>query len=304
MKRIVSLLPSATELCCSLGLRDQLVAISHECDFPADLKGLPAITSSIIPHGLEQREIDVFVRDALAKGKSLYAVDQQLLRELRPDLILTQGLCSVCAVSEETIQATLRGTECMLPATTTVLSFSGGSFEGICTDLRTLSVHTETQERAEQIIDAEKKQWDSIVKSTAQSVLLLEWIDPFFSAGHWVPEQIAASGFVSAIGRSGERSRTLSVEEVGNSGAEVIGVICCGFSLSKNIDFAERLYQNPQLATLPAIKNQQVWAFDANSYFSRPTLRIRRGAQLLQAAFMSGVESENESKSELKCESE
>lgn len=290
MYKIASLLPSATEICCALGLKDNLVAVSHECDFPEGLQQIPRITSSIIPPNLDQKEIDVFVKQAMKKGLSLYSVDEEKLNSLQPDIIVTQGLCSVCAVSETTIEAALRGNVCHLPIHTKVISFSGVSFDGICSDIRLLAKETNKETEAEVYISNEKQKWNSISKEGNESLLLLEWIDPYFSAGHWVPEQISKAGFQSSIGTSNEVSRGLSSEEIAQSQASGIGVICCGFNLEQNIQFAQKLYDDPALEHLEAIRTRNVWAFDANSYFSRPTLRIRKGAELLHLAFSEHTE--------------
>jgi len=300
MSKIASLLPSATELCAAIGLQDDLIAISHECDFPVDLDGLSRITSSIIPPNLSQLEIDQFVRSAVREGRSLYSVDERQLNELQPDLIVTQGLCSVCAVSEDTVSAVLRGNLCHLPNTTQVISLTGMSFDGICSDIRTLAKATNKEVLAEAHIAEAKRQWDSIAPQGNRSILLLEWIDPYFSAGHWVPEQIEAGGFRSAIGTSKENSRVLSALEIAECDVEGIGVVCCGFNLEQNVRFAQQLYDDPVLQGLSAIQNNNVWAFDANSYFSRPTLRICRGAELLNLAFDQAIGVEHQSQRVLK----
>ena len=284
--RIASLLPSATELCCSLGLRDQLVAISHECDYPSGLDDLPRITGSIIPHGLAQKEIDSIVRKAVLEGRSLYTIDDEMLNDLQPDLIVTQGLCSVCAVSESTIEASLRGNVCQLSAETQVLSLNGMSFSGICEDLLAIARATGQEDMAHKRIQEATSDWQQLHLGNGERVLLLEWVDPYFSAGHWVPEQIEAIGCTSAIGSPKDHSRTLSLEEIVQSNAEYIGIICCGFGLDKNIGFAQQLMRDERCQDIPAVQKKQVWAFDANSFFSRPTLRVVNGAVLLQEAFL------------------
>ena len=284
---IASLLPSTTEMACSLGLLDNLIAISHECDYPNAVRELESITSSIIPHGLSQQEIDDFVVKAMRAGKSLYGVDAERLSTLSPDLVLTQGLCDVCAVTPDVIQTSLRGVQCSLPSSCRIVSMNGTSFAEICQDLLDLGELTHTQATAKQQVEQAKTQWTTIEKPAGEqpNLLLLEWIEPFFSAGHWVPEQITAAGAISAIGTASDKSRKLTMEEVVASSPSHLGVVCCGFDLAKNVAFASQLYQMPELADVPAIRNKQVWAFDANSYFSRPTLRIARGAWLLGEMF-------------------
>ena len=277
--RIASLLPSTTELACALGLEDQLVGVSHECDFPSSVQTLPHLTSSIIPHGLSQREIDDFVRDAVRQGLSLYNVDIELLLSLKPDVILTQGLCDVCAVTPDTIETSLRGVQCTLPASCTVVTTTGTGIEGIFDDLRVIARATNCSDVADELINEAKTKLNRLNKlSTDTSILGLEWVDPFFSAGHWVPEQIEAIGATSAIGSPMDHSRTLSVEEILESDPDIIIVLCCGFGLEDNLKFAKQLYSMDAIQSLRAVQNEQVWAIDANSFCSRPTIRVADGS--------------------------
>lgn len=277
--RIASLLPSTTELACALGLEKQLVGVSHECDFPATVQNLPHLTSSIIPHGLSQREIDDFVRQAVQQGLSLYNVDIELLLSLKPDVILTQGLCDVCAVTPDTIETSLRGVQCSLPSSCTVVTTTGTGMEGIFDDLRVIARATDRIETAERLIDEAKEKLQLLNKlPSGTSILGLEWVDPFFSAGHWVPEQIEAIGATSAIGSPTEHSRTLSVKEIIESDPDVIIVLCCGFGLADNLEFAKKLYSMDSVHSLRAVQNNQVWAIDANSFCSRPTIRVVDGS--------------------------
>ena len=286
--RIASLLPSTTELACALGLEDLLVGVSHECDFPGSVRTLPHLTSSIIPHGLTQIEIDTFVRKAVQEGRSLYDVDIETLLSLEPDVILTQGLCDVCAVTPDTIETSLRGVQCTLPSTCTVIATTGTSTEGIFADLRAIAGATGRNEQAENLIFEAKQQLTKVIPSGKNvKVLGLEWVDPFFSAGHWVPEQIESTGAHSAIGSPSEHSRTLSIQEILKSEPDFIVVLCCGFGLEPNIEFAKKLYQIDELESLNAVKNQNIWAIDANSYCSRPTLRVVQGSSHLSQMLMN-----------------
>ena len=287
--RIASLLPSTTELACALGLEDQLVGVSHECDFPASVKTLPHLTSSIIPHGLSQREIDNFVREAVQQGRSLYNVDIELLLSLEPDVILTQGLCDVCAVTPTTIEASLRGVQCTLPASCTVVTTTGTGMEGIFDDLRVIAKATNRSDVAEQLIGDSKIKLQQLNKLPAgTSILGLEWVDPFFSAGHWVPEQIEAIGATSAIGSPMDHSRTLSVEEIVESDPDIIIVLCCGFGLTENLKFAKKLYSMDGIKSLRAVQNERVWAIDANSFCSRPTIRVADGSVHMSDGLQNG----------------
>lgn len=282
--KIVSLLPSTTELVCALGLEKNLVAISHECDFPPTIKGIPRITGSIIPPKLSQKEIDDFVSAAVANGQSLYTVDVAMLNKLSPDLILTQGLCDVCAVTSDTLEASLRGVDCQFPASCSLLSLEGMSFEGIYNDLIQIALQTGTVPKAHQLISEARNRLSSLkAKGPPPKLLALEWIEPFFSAGHWVPEQINIAGAISCLSSSGLPSKRLSLEDLVSSIPEVIIVLCCGYNLDENSGFAQTLYEIQSLNATPAIQNQQVWALDANALCSRQTLRVVDGAEVMHA---------------------
>ena len=288
--RIASVLPSATELIAELGFIESLVAVSHECDWPSGVAELPHVTSAAMPHGLSPAEIDRWITDRLAAGQSLYSVDAQQLTALQPDLIVTQGICDVCAVTPDHIEVSLRGQQCQLPSSTQILSLGGTSFAGVCEDVERLASALETS-AAELLSDA-RRRWASIAApSKRPRVLLLEWVEPAFSAGHWVPEQLHAAGCESAIGGPGEHSRRLSKAEILAADPDFIGVICCGFGLAENLSHASWLFEDAELSELSAVREGKVWCFDANSYFSRPTLRIVDGAHLLHQAFVQQAES-------------
>ena len=284
--KIVSLLPSATELAAELGLQEYLCAISHECDTPTSILHLPHATGSIIPHGLSQSEINRRVAEAVKAGESLYTVNGELIDELSPELILTQGLCDICAVTPEVIEASLRGVKCQLPVNTKVLSFTGESLSGIRDDFFKLATAVGRMDHAQSIWQAHKNRWDSITNNQkSMRVLLLEWVDPPYSPGHWVPEQIEAAGFTSALGRPGDHSRPLSTDDIVAAKADAIGVICCGYGLDDNIRFAREI-ANGVLHQIGF--TGQLAAFNANRCFSRPTFSVVDGAAALHETFGLG----------------
>lgn len=284
--KIVSLLPSATELLGVLGLEDSLVAISHECDTPRSVLHLPHATGSRIPAGLTQAEINAMVAESIANGEPLYTVNAALIRELEPDLVVTQGICDVCAVTPDTIETSLRGISCTLPASTRIISLGGMSIQGIFDDLKTLAEATDTQSRAASAIQSVQKDMASFpVQTSVKRVALLEWIDPAYSPGHWVPEQIEAAGFESVLGGPGDHSRAMHWSEVKDAAPDAIGVICCGFGLEENAGFAESaMLEENALGWFDG----PVVAFDANRFFSRPTLAVVEGAKRLRQAFGEG----------------
>jgi iron complex transport system substrate-binding protein len=284
--RIVSLLPSATEILCDLGLRESLVAISHECDYPSDVQTLPRITSSILPAGLDAASIDREVIKAVRENKPLYQINGDMLAELKPDLIVTQGVCDVCAVNTGTVEQTLK----LLPDVTGVptLVLSGKTFEGILRDMRLIAELTNTEEVANERIAFYRQEWRNLAVNKPKAsprVLMLEWSEPPFYGGHWVPEMVEAAGGINVLGAVGFDSKRTNWQDISLADPDIICVMCCGYGLEDNISFAENLYKLAEIKDLRAIRNNQVWAFDANSYFSRPTPRIVRGVELLRSVF-------------------
>ena len=283
--KIVSLLPAASEILVDLGLLDEIVAVSHECNYPKNLKTKFQITSSNIPDNLEQSAIDLIVTNAIKNHIPLYNINTDKIREINPDIIVTQGLCDVCSISENQIEATLKNKRCTLSSKTKVISLNGTSFNEICSDILKLGKLINKEEIAKDLVsNARKTKLQISTINTNKSILLLEWIHPYFSAGHWIPEQIEMAGFKSAIGKKGEKSKKITIEEIIKSDPDFIGLICCGYNLNENKSFANQVYNDKRINHLTAIKNQQIFAFDSDSYFSRPSLRILEGAMQLRNA--------------------
>ena len=287
--KIVSLVPSASEILCDLGLERYLVGISHECNFPSSLQNIQTVTSSNIDSSETQIEIDTEVRKKVNDNKPLYEINSEKLNELSPDVIITQGVCDVCAISNDQVEVLLKGQLCTLPSSTNVLSLNGRSLQGICDDIITLGDHFECLEISESIVkkamDEKNKMME--LKKHKTRLLCLEWIDPYFSAGHWVPEQIEMAGFVSAIGKPGDQSRVITTDEIIESKPDAIAVICCGYNEEKNKLFAEDILQDKRINHLLPFQNEKIYYFDSDSYFSRPTLRILEGAKQLRNSILN-----------------
>ena len=287
--KIVSLVPSASEILCDLGLKQYLVGVSHECNFPSSLQNIQTITSSNIDSSETQIEIDTQVRKKVNDNKPLYEINSEKLNELSPDVIITQGVCDVCAISNNQVEVLLKGQLCTLPSSTNVLSLNGRSLQGICDDIITLGDHFECLEISESIVKKamdEKNKMMELKKHNTR-LLCLEWIDPYFSAGHWVPEQIEMAGFVSAIGKPGDQSRVITTDEIIESKPDAIAVICCGYNEEKNKLFAEDILQDKRINHLLPFQNEKIYYFDSDSYFSRPTLRILEGAKQLRNSILN-----------------
>jgi iron complex transport system substrate-binding protein len=182
----------------------------------------------------------------------------------------------------------LKGQLCTIPSSTNVISLNGRSFDGICQDILMLGDHFNRKERSKEIVKNAiiKKENMYNMQKYEIRVLCLEWIDPFFSAGHWVPEQIEMAGFISAIGKPGDESRVITVDEIYESQPDVIAVICCGYNKDKNETFAQDLFKDHRINNLTPFKNNKVYAFDSDAFFSRPTLRILEGAQQLRQTIL------------------
>ena len=285
--RIISLLPAASEILCDLGVIDNINAVSHECNYPDLLKEKLQVTSSNIPNNIEQKLINDLVSEAIKNKLPLYNIDTEKINSISPDLIITQGLCDVCSISKNEIEATLKDKRCILPSKTKIISLNGTSFDQICSDVLTVGKIINKEEVANNIVNKAKETKKQMSKNDInKSILLLEWIDPYFSAGHWIPEQIEMAGFKSALGEKGEKSRKISTDEIIQSDPDFIGLICCGYNLNQNKLFAKQVYNDEKINNLTAIKEEKIYAFDSDSYFSRPSLRILEGAVQLRDAIL------------------
>jgi iron complex transport system substrate-binding protein len=281
--RIVSLLPSATEIICALGLEDALVGVTHECDYPPSVKGKPVLTASRISHErMTSAEVDHAVRSQLDGHGSIYDLDEELLRELKPDLIITQELCEVCAVSYKTVRQAAR----TLDAEVRVVSLEPLTIRDIFGNILTVGELTGRAAEAEAVVNELAVRLDALAVLLTEverrpRTLVLEWLEPPFAPGHWVPEQVALAGGDHAFGSAGEKSQTTTAEEILDYAPEVVVLAPCGYykeDILKALDGA-RLPRGWH--TLPAVRAGEVWAVDATSYFSRPGPRVVEGAEIL-----------------------
>jgi iron complex transport system substrate-binding protein len=280
--RIASLLPSATEIVCALGLADQLVGVSHECDYPPEVvSDLPRLTRSAIPPGLTSAAVDAAVSERLRRGESLYTVEEETLASLRPDLVITQALCDVCAVSfSEVKQQAAR-----LPGPPRVLSLTPPNLLGIFEDVQTVADAAGVPERGRRLVDRLRQRLDHVSESVRglprPRVFALEWLDPPFAAGHWVPEMIERAGGEAVVGRAGDKSFRVTWEKVSAARPDVILLIPCGYSAEAAQREWEALPKPAGWEKLPAAKAGRVYALDANSYCSRPAPRVVEGIERL-----------------------
>jgi iron complex transport system substrate-binding protein len=274
--RIASLVPSATEALFSLGLGDDVVAVTHECDWPPAALERPRLTRSEIPDGLAPREIDAAVRELTAKGEAIYGLDSAELERLEPDLIVTQALCAVCAVSYDDV-CSIAGT---LPGDPDVLSLDPETLDEVLADLVRLGAECGVPERGEHLRSELEMRVEAVRTAVEDAprprVVALEWLDPPFIGGHWVPEMIEAAGGTNAIGDAGVKSRTATWEELRRARADVVVVMPCGLYAD---EAAEQTADHSE--ELEAMGAEAIWAVDAASSFSRPGPRLVDGVELL-----------------------
>lgn len=279
--RIVSLLPSATEIVCALGLGDRLVGVTHECDHPPFVRGLPRVTKTLIPTDAASAAIDALVRDRLRTRRALYTLDLPVLESLRPDLIVTQALCDVCAVAEAEVQAAA----CALPGRPRVVNLEPTTLAEVLASLGTVADAAGVPERAEVVLAELQRRIDRVRGRVADRprprVVLLEWIDPPFSCGHWSPELVALAGGDEAIGRPGERSRTLAWDEVVAAQPDVLVIACCGYTADRTREDLPILERQPGWADLPCVRSGRVHVVDGSAYFSRPGPRLVDSLEIL-----------------------
>lgn len=283
--RIVSLLPSATEIICALGLEDHLVGVTHECDFPAFVRGLPKVTRTLIPTEASSAEIDRLVRERLRTDRALYTLDLPALEALLPDLIVTQALCDVCAVAEDEVRVAAG----MLPGGPQVVNLEPQTLAQVFDAIRHVAKATGADRVAEEVVGGLTACVDAVVSRTAAlqhrpRVALLEWLDPPFCCGHWSPELVRLAGGIEGLGREGRPSRTLGWEEVRTWQPEVVVIACCGFSLERSLPDLPLVQAVPTWQDLPAVRSGRVYVTDGSHYFSRPGPRLVDSLEILAHA--------------------
>ena len=285
MSRIVSFLPSATEMSCALGLADSLVGITHECDYPPEIKSKPVVVRNVLPiEKMTQGEIDRAVAARIRDGQSLYEIDEQLLRELAPDLILTQNLCQVCAPSGNEVSQVIKA----LPKTPEILWLTPQSLNEIFDNVRELGAATNRTPEAEALINDCHRRLDILRDRTSAvanrpRVFCMEWLDPVYASGHWVPELVKLAGGIDELGRERGESVRISWDEITAWAPEVLIIMPCGFNLEQTMKQVWSVlgYRTSPFFDLPAVRNNHVYAVDANSFFARPGPRVVEGAELL-----------------------
>jgi iron complex transport system substrate-binding protein len=289
--RIVSLLPSATEIVCALGLSRQLVGVTHECDYPAEAVGKTVMTRPVLKlSGVSNATIDRRVRAAVEAGTALYQVDEVALRGARPDLIITQALCAVCAPSQASVQEIARS----LGPDVTVISLEPTSLEGIFNTISTVGAMTETERRAIVLLGKLRARLGRIEKKVEKAraaghkplrVIGLEWLDPPMVVGHWTPEQIRRAGGWDLLGREGEESVRTTWATIRDMEPDMLLLMPCGYDLGATVREFARMRRPRFWDEILAVQRHNVIALDGSAYFNRPGPRVLDGISLLAEIF-------------------
>jgi iron complex transport system substrate-binding protein len=284
--KICSLLPGATEVVAALGLAEALVGISHECDYPPEVRNRPVmLRPTLDPEQASSSDLDRQVKTALADGRPLYQLDEELFARAQPDLVITQVLCQVCAVTPRDLRLAMD----RLPRMPKVLSLNATRLEQVLAEVQRIGSTVGKEALALALSTRLRARLESIRGRTADAmprpkVACLEWLDPLFVAGHWVPEMVTLAGGDDALGRAGAPSQRITWEQLMAAAPDVVILIPCGFSIDRTLRELERITEHPAWPDLPAVRTGRVYAFDAASYFSRPGPRLVDGVAQLAAA--------------------
>ena len=285
--KICSLLPSATEILFALGLGDQVVGVSHECDFPPEARRKPVLIRSRITHTESPAAIDRQVREFLERGESLYSVDLDSLCALQPDLIVTQDLCHVCAATPDDLGSALA----RLAVQPRVLTLNPHSLADVCVDIRSVGAATDQAPQAGSVVAEFEGRIAAVERAVAnlprKRAVCLEWLDPPYAAGHWVPEMVERAGGVDVLGHTGKAASRTDWNAILAVRPDVIVVMPCGYSLEQAVAEFRQLALPPGWGDIPAVMNNYVFLVEASGYFSRPGPRLAAGVEILAEAIHS-----------------
>jgi iron complex transport system substrate-binding protein len=282
--KIVSLFPAATEMLALIGLEGDLVGVSHECDYPPFARTLPKVTRCAIPALATSSEIDRWVSERFAAGLPLYEMDAKLLQQLKPDLIISQDLCQVCAIDENAVVQALGD----LASSTQRLSLQPLGVDDVLDGLRLIAAATNRTASATVVLEQLQQRLQTVahaVQSATQRprVVMLEWLDPLFCAGHWSPELIRLAGGAEMLGRERELSKRIELNDVIECDPEILIIACCGYDIPRALEDINHTSLLSRLATVSAVKNRQVFVGDGNAYFNRPGPRLVDTLEMLAA---------------------
>ncbi|RYE34966.1 MAG: cobalamin-binding protein [Sphingobacteriaceae bacterium] len=282
-KRIISLLAAGTEIICALGLETQLVGRSHECDYPQSILHLPVCSSAMLDPTANSLEIDKQVKSALTDALSFYQIDRELIKQLKPNVIITQAQCEVCAVSFSDVEKAL---ENLLDYPVEIISLEPDNLNAIFNDIKTVSEVLGVPDRSADLLDRMHERMDIIkhkLKFIAQkpTVACIEWIEPLMMAGNWTPEMVEIAGGQSVLSISGKHSPVINWMDLVQADPEILVVMPCGFDIARTLKEMDTLLQNPYFKDLQAVKNNKLFVADGNQYFNRSGPRIVDSVEIL-----------------------
>ena len=281
-QRIVSFLPSATELLYEFGVDDKLFGVTHECKYPEGAKLKPQVISSVInSDDLSSNEINTITCTLLNEGKNIFELNKENLIDANPDLIISQETCEVCAAYTNQVKSALE----ILPHKPELYSMDPHNLKEIIQSVTKLGQILNKEKKSVEIVNSLERRIQHIQNSEKKlipKVLAIEWIEPFFTAGHWIPQMIEFAGGINLISKTGEHSRRMDMDEVVNSKPDIIIFMPCGFDTDRTVqEYESILHNNPAWNSLQAVKNNQIYAVDANSFFSKPSIRTIDGLEIL-----------------------
>ena len=281
-KRIISFLPSATELIYELGAQEKLFGVTHECDYPSDATSKPKVIESVFePEKMSSKEIDEKICDLSEKGEDIYKLVTQNVSDAKPDLIISQEICEVCSAYTNQVKNAID----ILDEKPEIYSMSPHDIDGILKCVTDIAEKINEEKRGRDIVNSLNsriKKIKDVKISKRPKVLAIEWINPFFTSGHWVPEMIEMSGGENMITKKGEHSRKMGIEEIENENPDVLILMPCGFDVQRTVSEYEKYLKNDlRWNELRAVKERKVFAVDANSFFSKPSIRVVTGIEIL-----------------------
>jgi iron complex transport system substrate-binding protein len=285
-ERIVTFLPSATELIYSLGAEDRLFGVTHECNYPSDAKTKPRIiTSSFDPVSMSSKQIDDKICQLMTEGKKIYNLNEENLLKAKPDLIISQDICEVCSAHTDHVQRAIG----ILEKKPDVYTMNPHDIDEILKSIEEISKKIDREKEGIGLVDSLRKRIGFIRDQAFEKmprVAAIEWIDPFFTSGHWVPEMIEIAGGKNLISSEKMPSRKMQLEEIRDANPDVIVIMPCGFDVKRTVDeYSKTLAEDKEWNDLRAVKENSVYAVDANSYFSKPSLRTVTGIEILASIF-------------------
>jgi iron complex transport system substrate-binding protein len=281
--RIISLLPAATEIICALGLEEYLVGRSHECDFPESIRHLPVCSEANFPDGMSSVDIDTRVKEIVSEALSVYTVNRELIKQLAPDVIITQAQCEVCAVSLGDVEQAL---ENYLDKEVHIISLEPNTLKDIFNDICTVAIALDVREKGETLLEELQERVDIIrhklkFVESKPTVACIEWLEPLMVSGNWVPELVGIAGGTPLLAASGQHSPYVAWDDIVQADPDIMVVMPCGFHKQRTLKEMELLLGRPGFAALKAVKNNRIYIADGNQYFNRSGPRIVDSIELL-----------------------